>query len=282
MKCCATKWYVCVTFILAASLLAANARAADRLTVDKEAKLGHESIEMFKAIESGDVEVTLIPKDATEATVIFTNKSKRPLAVALPEAFVGVPVLPQFGGMGMGGFGGGMMGGGMMGGGQGFGGGFGGGMMGGGMGMGGGFGGMGGFMNVEPDTTRKVKVKGVCLEHGKEDPSPRMKYAIKPIESFTDKAGVYEVCKMLARGEISQNVAQAAAWHVMDDMSWKELAAKNRIESKLSNYRERFFSNQELFLADRTVRVAGERAEKLAASLQAVRETDSQNAVSQQ
>jgi hypothetical protein len=264
-------------------MLAARASAANRLSVDKEAAEGFTSVEMFKAMEGGDVEVKIIPKDATEATVIFTNKSKKPLAVALPEAFVAVPVAPQFGGFGgggggMGGFGGGGFGGGGGGGGQGFGGGFGGGMGGFGGGMGG-FG--GGFMNVEPDTTRKVKVKGVCLEHGKDDPSPRMEYAIKPIETFTDKGEVHEVCKMLARGEISQNIAQAAAWHLMDEMSWNELAAKNRVESKLTNYREKWFSPQELAIAGRAVRVANERAELLAKSV-ASNKSDSQDTFSQE
>jgi hypothetical protein len=182
--------------------------------------------------------------------------------------------LPQFGGPG-GGFGGAGGGGFGGGGGQGFGGGFG------GMGMMGGFGGMGGFMNVEPEMTRKVKVKGVCLEHGKEDPSPRMKYAIKPIETFTDKSDVHEVCKMLARGEITQNVAQAAAWHLMDDMSWNELAAKDRVVSKLRNYREKWFSRQEITLADRVVRAAQDRAEKVAQS-QAGKQPASQDSLNQQ
>jgi len=272
------KWIACLSVVLAAGMFAALAKAADRLSVDKEAAKGFETVEMFKAMEGGDVEVKIIPKDATEATVMFTNKSKKPLAVSLPEAFVAVPVAPQFGGGGFGCGGGGFGGGG--GGGQGFGGGFGGmggmgGFGGGGMG---GFG--GGFMNVEPDSTRKVKVKGVCLEHGKEDPAPRIKYAIKPIESFTDKGEVHEVCKMLARGEISQNIAQAAAWHLMDDLSWNELAAKNRFESKLTNRTEKWFSPQELVIAGRAVHAAKERAESLASSV-ASSKSDSQETLSQ-
>ncbi|MEQ8788214.1 MAG: hypothetical protein RIC55_18035 [Pirellulaceae bacterium] len=249
MKCSTVGW--CLS-ILACFSLAAGAHAADRAPYDKEAAEGHTSVEMFKAIESGDIEVTLIPKDATEATILLTNKSKKPLAVSLPEAFVGVPVMAQFGGGGFGGGGGGFGGGG---------GGFGGG--GGTQGVGGGFGGMGGmggfgggFMNVDADTTRKVKVKAVCLEHGKDDPSPRVKYEIKPISSFTDKAEVHEVCKMLGRGEVPQNVAQAAAWHLMDGLSWAELAAKDRVFIRRTGYREKFFSRQEIMFAGRAIQVA--------------------------
>jgi len=118
------------------------------------------------------------------------------------------------------------MGGGM----QGFGGGMGGGMMGGmgGMGMGGmGMGGMGmGMMNIPPEKVGKRQVVTVCLEHGKKDPRPGVPYVIKPIDQFTDKPRVHELCRMLGNGVVSQRAAQVAAWHLNNDMSWQELAAK--------------------------------------------------------
>ena len=59
---------------------------------------------------------------------------------------------------------------------------------------------------------------------------------------------------MLGRGEVPQNAAQAAAWNLANGMSWQQLAAKNRVESKyLGN--QRFFSRLELALA---VRITGE------------------------
>ncbi|MDY0170778.1 MAG: hypothetical protein RBS80_29825, partial [Thermoguttaceae bacterium] len=58
----------------------------------------HESVDMFQAIESGQIEVKLIPRDATECNVLIENKSDQPLNVKLPSAFVGMPVLAQFGG----------------------------------------------------------------------------------------------------------------------------------------------------------------------------------------
>ena len=91
------------------------------------------SVELFAAMEAGDIEVRYIPRDAREANVMIRNNTDRPLRIEMPEAFAGVPVLAQFGGGG--GFGGGQQGGGFGGGGnQGQGGGFGG-------GGGGGFGG---------------------------------------------------------------------------------------------------------------------------------------------
>ena len=80
---------------------------------------GAEQVEMFSAIEAGDIEVKLIPKDATQSTILFKNLTKKPLRIEVPAAFAGVPVLAQaddfgddFGGGGFrggpgGGFGGG-------------------------------------------------------------------------------------------------------------------------------------------------------------------------------
>ncbi len=176
-------------------------------------------VEMFAAIENGQIAVKLIPRDASECRVLIENKSDKPLNVKLPKAFAGVPVLGQLGGD-LGGGGrdrGGRRGGYGGGGNQGFGGGMGGmGGMGGGMGM----------FSVPPEKVGKLKVPTVCLEHGKDDPRPAIPYEIKPIESFTTKPGVRELCEMLGSGRIDQHSAQAAAWHLNNDMSWRELAAK--------------------------------------------------------
>jgi hypothetical protein len=53
-----------------------------------------------------------------------------------------------------------------------------------------------------------------------------MKYEIRPLESVTVKPGVREVCRLLGTGQLNQRVAQAAIWHLNNDMSWQELAAK--------------------------------------------------------
>jgi hypothetical protein len=65
---------------------------------------------------------------------------------------------------------------------------------------------------------------------------------------------------MLGRGEVSQNAAQAAAWHFTDRLSWEQLAAKDRV--RLSNgYAEKYFSPQELAVAMRVTVEAVKRAE---------------------
>ncbi|MCL6504416.1 MAG: hypothetical protein K6T86_17175, partial [Pirellulales bacterium] len=71
----------------------------------------HATVELFTAMEAGDIEVKFIPKDDTQANVIIKNKTKQPLNVRLPQAFAAVPALAQMGMGGMGGMGGGMGGG---------------------------------------------------------------------------------------------------------------------------------------------------------------------------
>ena len=144
---------------------------------------------------------------------------------------------------------------------------FGGGGMGGGMGgMGGGMGGGGGgLFNVAPGKVGKIKVQTLCLEHGKPDPNPRMKYKIVKIDSVVEKQEVIELCKLLGQGKLPQNTAQAAAWHMTDDMSWQELATKDRIRLR-NGFTRKFFSPIELRYAVEVVREVYSRAEKAKAT----------------
>ena len=247
---------------------------AGKVKKSSPAKVGEaRKVEMFEAMDQGLIQVDYIGKDSTQANLIFKNKSGESLDIVLPETFGAVPVVAQgigmggggMGGMGMGGGGmggmggggmGGMGGGGMGGGGQGMGGGMGGmggggmgGMGGGGMGGmgGGGMGGMGmgGMMRVEPDRPRKFAVATLCLEHGKPDPNPRMKYKVVRLSDVNANPEIAELCKALAKGQVPQNTAQAAAWHIANGLSWEELASKPR---KICDYTgvEMYFSGMEI------------------------------------
>ena len=255
-----------VLSLVAAALLVSTSSAAKPTLAEKvaAAKDPANQVELFAAIEAGEIDVKLIPKDSTTGIVMIENKTKKPLTIQLPAAFAGIPVLGQIGiGGGIGG--GAMGGGGGMGGGQNqaMGGGMmGGGMMGGGMG-GGGFGGGGmggGFFNVGPEKVGKIKFAGVCLEHGKADPNPRVTYKMVPIDSFTKNPEVIAVVQMLGRGEIDQRSAQAATWHLQNDMSWQELASK--IGAKhLNGTTEPYFTPSQMELALRITREAARRVE---------------------
>jgi hypothetical protein len=238
--------------------LAATAAVAAEPPAPAEA-VNTQPLGLFEAIEVGRVEAKLIPKDAASGTVILKNLTGQPLSIKLPAAFAGVPVVAQAG-AGLAG-GNGLAGGGGVGGGnsnQGFGGGFG--------GYGGGqFGGGGGFFSVPAGRPVKLKTVGVCLEHGKADPNPRVPYELRPIESFTQDAAVIALVEMLARGQIDQRAAQAAAWHLANGLSWEALAAKIGVKH-LDGSTEPYFSAAEIGRAYRAARLVHERAAQAAAN----------------
>jgi hypothetical protein len=185
-------------------VLSATLGAAERREANKPANVNDvAAVDLFDALEANDIEVKLIPRDATQAQMLVTNKTKKPLTVRLPAAFAGVPVLAQRGGGG-GGFGGGGGGGG---GGQ-------------NQAMG------GGMMNIAPEKVAKLKFSTVCLEHGKKDPRPGIPYEIRPLETVTTQPGVKELLASLGSKGLTQRAAQAAAWHLANGMSWRELANK--------------------------------------------------------
>lgn len=266
-----------VALVFAAALGTARGEARGERP-SKRLKLGefnakHEIVDLFEAMDEGEIAIKFIPKDSTQARVMITNKTKKPLNVKLPEAFGAVPVLAQFGGgggMGGGGMGGGGggMGGGGGGGGQSMGGGMGGGGMGGGGMGGGGMGGGGGFFNVAAERVGSFKVQCVCLEHGKPEPRAKMKYKLVPIETVTTNPGVRELCANLGKGNLNQRAAQAAAWHLANEMSWDELADKQIRRANGSRYP--YFSEAELkdgFSAATTaLNMASEQAEAVAST----------------
>jgi len=243
-------------------------------------------VELFEAMEAGEIEARVVPRDQFGAKVFIENKTDEPLNVKFPKAVVATPILAQFGGMGGGGMGGGGMGGmggggmgGMGGGGMGGGGGqsMGGGMGGGGMGgmggggmggMGGGMGGMGGgggggFFSVPPEKIVTVQLNTICLEHGKDDPHSRMKYKLVPVEVMTNNSVLPELLSMVGTGKLDKNAAQAAAWHLTDRMSWMELASKE--QQQIGGTIAPYFNRDELVGAQQILTFAMQRAEKNAA-----------------
>ncbi len=242
---------------------------------------GYEVVDVFKAIDAKQIEVKLIAPNVEKANMIVKNNSDKPLSIKIPAAFAGVPVLAQgiggggggFGGQGGGGQGGGGFGGGGQGGGnQGFGGGGGQGQGGGGFGGqgGGGFGGGGGgqrgggLFNIPAGKVGRVQIAIVCLEHGKKDPTARVKYEIKPIESIAKTSVSAEVLKMMAEGEIHRDIAQACAWHLENGLSWQELASKDKVVSSFGGFSQKYFSLKQIAFSQQVCVEAARRADELA------------------
>jgi hypothetical protein len=206
--------------------------------------------DLLAAEAEGLVAIRFIPNDARSAQVIVTNKSKRPLTLRLPDAFAGVPVLAQMAGGGGAGFGAGGIGGVP----QNVGGG---GMQNQGMGIGQ-PGGGGGPFSLPPEKTRTLKVATVCLEHGKREPAPRIPYRMTALDSCTSDPRLADVMAGLSSGQISQKVAQAAAWHIASGLSWERLAAE-AIHMAGGDPDVPFFTPAELVAARRVVEVTTQR-----------------------
>jgi hypothetical protein len=217
-----------------------------------------ERVGLFEGMEDGRVETKVVAKDATGGFLIISNTSDQPLTVELPDSFVAVQTLKQLGGLGGmgGGMGGGGLGGGGMGGQQGGGqnqnqgGGMGGqqgGMGGGGMGGGGMGGGGGGFFSVPPEKSVKVPYVGVCLNHGKADPNPRVEYKIVRVSEYTQDPVLAELIRMVGSGRVDQHSGQAAVWTRTDNMTWQDLA--NESARSIGGGRDYMFSPKNIAMA---------------------------------
>ena len=224
--------------------------------------------DLFEAEERQLVSLKYIPNDAKSAQIIVTNRTQRPLTLRLPASFAGIPVLAQMGmrdgggGMGQAGFGAGGIGGGPQatGGGGGMGGQGMNGMGGGGMGMGG-----GGAFSIPPERSRVFRVPTVCLEYGKHEPSSRMPYKLVRGDTFSSDPKLAVVLESLGRGELPQKVAQAAAWHIANGLTWEKLVAE-KIDHAGGNPDEPYFSQAELVAAHRVVALATQEALRRQAS----------------
>jgi len=127
---------------------------------------------------------------------------------------------------------------------------------------GGGFGGAGGgAFSIPPEKTKVFRVPTVCLEYGKREPTARMPYKLGPAESFSSDPKLAWVLEQLGRGQLSQKVAQAAAWHLSSGLSWEKLAAE-KIDHAGGVPDEPYFSPAELLAAHRLVAVATQEVDR--------------------
>jgi hypothetical protein len=213
---------VCVAVALMAGSVDAKKKskgAITKLTVDPKAPV----VQLFEAMDDKKIAVKLIQISSKKGNLLVENMTDETITVQLPEAFVGVHVLNQIGGLGGGLGGGGQQGGG--GGGQTAGGG--GGQQGGGLGGGGqqgGIGGGGNFFSIPPEKLVRVSVTSVCLEYGKPEPTAKMEYRIMPVEAVSKDPVLKKLLTFVATGRINENSAQAAAWVLASGKTWNELA----------------------------------------------------------
>ena len=214
------------------------------------------TVELFAAIEQGQIEVQAYPMDAEHGKLVVTNKTDQPLSVALPGALAVVPVLAQIGprglpqpqqkqqqplGAGVANPNGNMFGAN-------------------GAGAGQGVPGLGNFFNIPPEKVVPLNFKSVCLQHDKAQPNPRTPHEVKPLAAVCDKPELYEVCRQLADVRTNRKALQAAAWHIANGLSWEELAAK-RVSKVWWGSEPFYFTKAELKEAKRLAAAAVKKTE---------------------
>lgn len=169
-------------------------------------------IGLFDAIDNDKIEVKLVVRSGDKAKMIAKNKTDRPLTIEIPESFAALPVLAQAqGGAATG----------------------------------------GGLFNVPPEKFAKYDMGFLCLEHGKPDPRSTTKYEIKPISAITNDGRVIEVLNLHGAGHLSHAVAQAAVWHLANQIGWQQLASKRR--RQLVGADDPYFSHATLLYAAKVV-----------------------------
>ncbi len=236
--------------LIPAMLLAAEPRKARTKTPQPEVKA--ESVELFPAIEKGQIKVRLTAKNADQCLLMVRNATDRPLQVQLPEAFGGVPVLAQRSG----------------------------GSQAAGdppVGNPGSTqalgmappetlyqpGGSTAHLDVPAGGLSRVMLRSVCLERYKRGPSARIPYQVKPLSQITDKPEVFELCRMISSSNVNMRMVQAAAWHVNNGLDWGRMLQRGMMGPFADPAR---FSPFELLGAQRLVLIAQQAAEERAKS----------------
>ena len=181
-------------------------------------------VDFFKALADNRIEAILIPRDAKAMVLQVINKTDQPITIQAPRVFAGLPILEQFlpnnnngnkvigkndktpqklvGAFNVKGQNNGQN-----------------------LGMNNRPNGLNAnpLFNIPPEKTLRFTIACVCIEHGKPDPGPHYPYEIRPLDSETDKPQIREVVELLGSGKYNQRVAQIAAWHFSDNLSWEEL-----------------------------------------------------------
>ncbi len=173
-------------------------------------------VPLFELLKAEQIDARLVHKNESSGNLFVDNKFEKSINVQMPEAFVGVHVLnqgffdnqnqnnqnqnSQSGGQSLGGqtTGGGASNSSQNG---------------------------PAIFSVPPGKVVRIPVKTVCLEHGRPTPASRMEYRIFKVERFSKDPALFELLTAVANEKHSQKVAQAAAWYMASDKSWKQLAA---------------------------------------------------------
>lgn len=214
-------------------------------------------VELFEGMKQKLLTARVAPVSAYNSSVYITNKTDQPLTVKVPPAVSSVHILAQVGGPGQGpGLANGLLND-LQGLNQP--------AQGNSQAVGGNLAPVGnnnqnqnfnfqGLFTIPPEKTVGLRLRSVCLEHGKPCPSRAKTYELRPIESqVQDKALVLLLRKFNPRRD-DWEMMQAIAWHLSSHMDWQELASKRKQE--IVGGGVPYFQPEQLAAARKVVEVA--------------------------
>jgi hypothetical protein len=221
---------IAVVCALCAGSVGAGKGAITKLTLDPEAPV----IDVFSGMDNGQIAVRVSAENAREGRIFLTNKTDRPLTVALPKALIAAQVLPQFNQPGGGLFGNNQMG--LNNGANGANGANGLAQMVGGNAMpagpGNGFPNPGGQMNngfapnnffsIPPEKTVQLNLQSVCLNYGRPEPHSGLTYRLVKVESVTTDPVLRQLLENYSP-RTNRDAQQAAAWHLANGLTWEQI-----------------------------------------------------------
>ncbi len=232
-----------VFMVLSAPVSAAPAKTKEMAKKAKPGKLeakaaeGFTEVDLFQAIEDGQIEAGVIQADMKKGRLFIENKSDQPLNVRIPTSFGTRPIAAQIGGrtedleqlFGAGGTGG-IMG-----------------------------------MNIPPAKVVSMKYESVCLEYGKPVPNSNSNYELAKIDDVTSKEEVKEMCTLLGTGT-DLGALQFAAWHLNSGIPAQKLASDTvlRANGKRTSYFSEGQVKLGMMLSQRAIMVAKQKADAAA------------------
>lgn len=206
-------------------------------------------VELFEGLKQKSLSARVYPISAYNSSVFITNQTKQPLTVKIPPAVSSVHILAQNGPIPGQGLIQDLQGASVP-------------MTGDSQAVGGNLAPSGnnqttffdGLFSIPPEKTVRLRLRSVCLEHGKPCPSRRKTYELRPIESqVQDKALVLLLQKFNPRRD-DWEMMQAIAWNLASHMDWQELASKKK--NKIVGGGVPYFTPEQLFAARKVVEVA--------------------------
>ena len=258
----------CLILTVATSLSAAKKeRTRKRSGVIRTLKYdpAAETVKLFDGLEDHRLQARVVPKNEFAANVYLTNTTSKPLTVVLPKAVVAVHVLKQFGDLPSGDIFSDSSGNQQQSGNS--------------QSVGGQFqnstnfssqgnnsnllnnnGNGNGFFSIPPEKTVVTQLHTVCLDHGKNSPSPRMKYVLRKIEDYTSNQKLRKLLENYNPKKTDRNAMQAAAWHLANGISWRQLKSKK--SRLLIGVTRRYFTSKQLKNAQTLVKTAQESTKK--------------------